>query len=482
MNHKLIKKITFVIYLLLSGNLLQAKIVLPSVLSSSMVLQQQSQVKLWGKATSNAKVKIITSWNKKNYLLSADNQGNWETKIGTPVAGGPYKISIADNQELVLDNILIGEVWFCSGQSNMEMPMKGFPRQPVKNTNTVIARAKAKTPIRIFSTDIINGELVQQFNKQPQADCKGAWHDNSSENVANTSAVAYFFAKYLQEVLEVPVGIIVSSRGGSKVEAWMSREAITPFKEIDLSILDNTTEIKNVNSTPSVLFNSKIAPLTNYTIKGFLWYQGESNRNNATVYAKLMPAFVQDLRSKWNIEFPFYFVEIAPFNYEGADSTSAARLREVQLQNMKDIPKSGMVTTLDVGNSNFIHAVDKETVGTRLAWWALADTYGRKGFGYKPTFYKSMDIVDQKIYINFENAKTGISPMWTDLKGFEIAGNDKVFYPAKAEIETKTTRLAVSSDKVPQPVAVRYAYKNYPEASIFNVFGIPVVAFRTDDW
>jgi sialate O-acetylesterase len=195
-----------------------------------------------------------------------------------------------------------------------------------------------------------------------------------------------------------------------------------------------------------------------------------------------MPAFVQDLRSKWNIEFPFYFVEIAPFNYEGADSTSAARLREVQLQNMKDIPNSGMVTTLDVGNSNFIHAVDKETVGTRLAWWALADTYGRKGFGYKPTFYKSMDIVDQKIYINFENAKTGISPMWTDLKGFEIAGNDKVFYPAKAEIETKTTRLAVSSDKVPQPVAVRYAYKNYPEASIFNVFGIPVVAFRTDDW
>lgn len=448
-----------------------------------MVLQQQTEVKIWGQANSNASVRIITSWNKMVYTLLADKGGNWETKISTPIAGGPYKISITDNQELVLDNILIGEVWFCSGQSNMEMPMKGFNRQPVKGTNNIIARANPKTPIRMFSTDFKDGELLQQYSKQPQKDCKGEWYENNSENVANISATAYFFAKYLQEVLEVPVGIIISSRGGSKVEPWMSREAITPFNEIDLSILDNTNEIKNVNTTPCVLFNSKIAPLTKYTIKGFLWYQGESNRTNAAAYAQLMPAFVKDLRTKWNIgEFPFYFVEIAPFNYEGADSTSAARLREVQLQNMKDIPKSGMVTTLDIGNPNFIHPVDKETVGTRLAWWALADTYGRKGFGYKPTFYKSMEIVEQKIYINFENAKNGISPMWTDLKGFEIAGSDKIFYPAKAEIETKTTRLAVSSPQVSKPVAVRYAYKNYSEASIFNVFGIPVVAFRTDGW
>lgn len=483
MNSKIINKLIFAVWLLLSANVVNAKIILPNILNSDMVLQQQTQVKLWGQANHKASVKIITSWNKKVYVVVADEKGSWETEVSTPLAGGPYQISIADDEELILDNILIGEVWFCSGQSNMEMPMKGFNRQPVKGTNTIIAKANPKTPIRMFSTDFKEGKLLPQYSKQPQTDCKGEWYENNPENVANISAVAYFFAKYVQEVLEVPVGIVVSSRGGSKVEPWMSKEAITPFSEIDLSVLDTDQEIKNVNTTPSVLYNSKIAPLTKFKIKGFLWYQGESNRNNADMYARLMPAFVKDLRTKWNIgQFPFYFVEIAPFNYEGADSTSAARLREVQLQNMKDIPRSGMVTTADIGNANFIHALDKETVGMRLAWWALADTYGIKGFGYMPTIYKSMEIVDQKIYINFDNAQNGISPMWTDLKGFEIAGSDKVFYPAKAEIETKTTKLAVSSPKVPKPVAVRYAYKNYSEVSLFNTWGIPVVPFRTDDW
>jgi len=399
------------------------------------------------------------------------------------VAGGPYEISFSDGETLTLKNILIGEVWFCSGQSNMEMPMSGFDRQPTQGTNDIIAKAKVSTPIRIYNTDSKDGRWVRQFSKTPQEDCKGEWLENSPSNVSHTSAAAYFFAKYIQEVLEVPVGIIVSSLGGSKVEAWMSREAITPFKSIDLSILDNDEPIKNITATPCVLYNGKIAPFTNYTIKGFLWYQGESNRDNADLYKSLMPAFVKDLRSKWNIgEFPFYFVEIAPFNYEGADGTSAARMREVQQQNMKDIPNSGMVTTLDIGHPVFIHPMDKETVGNRLALWALSQTYGRKGFGYATPIYKSMEISGNKIYINVDNAQRGLCPMWTPLEGFEIAGEDKVFYPAYAEIETKTTRLAVSCDKVPNPVAVRYAYKNYTKASVFNIYGIPVAPFRTDNW
>ena len=263
----------------------------------------------------------------------------------------------------------------------------------------------------------------------------------------------------------------------------MSRESIKPFSSIDLSILDNDAEVKNPTTTPCVLYNGKIAPLTNFAVRGFLWYQGESNRDNADLYQSLMPAFVADLRAKWGRgELPFYFVQIAPFNYEGADGTSAARLREVQLQNMKDISNSGMVTTMDVGHPVFIHPVDKETVGNRLAYWALAQTYGMKGFGYAPPVYKSMEIQENKIYINFDNAQRGLSPMWTSLKGFEIAGEDKVFYPAFAEIETTTARLAVSSDKVPRPVAVRYAYKTYVEASIFSIHGIPAAPFRTDNW
>jgi sialate O-acetylesterase len=469
--------------MLCGSMLIQAKVKLPSILADNMVLQQQSAVKLWGLAAGNSKIKIICSWDKKSHVTTADNQGNWKIDVNTPAAGGPYEISISDGEKLVLSNILIGEVWFCSGQSNMEMPMQGFDRQPTKGGNDLIANANINVPIRIFNTDVVDGKRIRQFSKQVQTDIKGAWLLNSPENVAFTSAAAYYFAKYTREVLNVPVGIIISSLGGSAVEPWMSREAIEPFKEVDLSILDNDAEIKSPQQIPCVLYNAKIAPLLNYKIKGMLWYQGESNRMNPDLYSKLMSAFVKDLRSKWDSgEFPFYYVQIAPFKYEGVDSISGVRIREVQTQNMKDIPNSGMVSTLDIGSINFIHPADKETVGKRLAWWALGQTYQLKGIDYATPIYKSMEIKEQKIYINFKNADRGISPMWTDLKGFEIAGADKVFYPAKAEIETKTARLAVSSEKVPSPVAVRYAYKNFVEPSIFGLSGIPVPSFRTDNW
>jgi sialate O-acetylesterase len=466
------------LFLLLSFSSLHAKVVLPTILGDNMVLQQQTDAKLWGEATVHAKVTVKTSWNKAIYTTIADSKGKWLLSVKTPNAGGPYEVSFSDGETITLKNILIGEVWFCSGQSNMEMPVRGFNRQPVAGSNDILAKAKATTPIRIYTTD-----TVRQFSKQPQTDCKGRWMENASENVAQASAAAYFFAQYIQEVLEVPVGIIVSSWGGSTVETWMSRESIAPFTEIDLSLLDNNEEVKNPAATPCVLYNAKIAPITPFVIKGFLWYQGESNRGNVDVYARLMPAFVSDLRARWNCgEFPFYFVEIAPFNYDGADLTSAARMREVQLQNMRDIPNSGMVTTLDIGNPVFIHPTDKATVGKRLAYWALAKTYGKTGFGYVSPTYQSMEVAENKIYINFNDAERGLCPMWTALKSFEIAGADKKFYPANAEIETKTTRLAVSCEQVPHPVAVRYAYKNYTEASVFNIYGIPVAPFRTDNW
>ncbi len=462
---------------------LHAKVKLPSILGDNMVLQQKTAAKLWGWAKENVKIKITTSWDKKTYATTSDSKGSWLLVVNTPGAGGPFQITISDGEVLSLNNILIGEVWFCSGQSNMEMPMQGFPRQPIVGGNNVIVKAKTNMPIRMYTTDSKDGSWVRQFDKKPQTDCKGQWLENSSENVANISAAAYYFARYLQDVLDIPVGIIVSSWGGSIVESWMSREAIAPFKEINISILDDTTTINRPAATPCVLYNAKIAPLVNFTIKGFLWYQGESNRKNADLYARLMPAFVSDLRGKWNIgEFPFYFVQIAPYNYEGADSTSAARLREVQLQNMRDIPNSGMVSTMDIGHPAFIHPVNKETVGERLALWALGATYGRKGFGYASPVYKAMEKKDKKIYVDFKNAEKGIYPMWTALKGFEIAGEDKVFYPAKAEIETTTARLVIWNEKIANPVAVRYAYKNYVEASIFSISGIPVAPFRTDNW
>ena len=263
----------------------------------------------------------------------------------------------------------------------------------------------------------------------------------------------------------------------------MSREALKVFPSVNLSMLDNGQPVKSLHTEPTVLFNAKVAPLTKFAIKGFLWYQGESNRSNYKLYKDLVPAFVKDLRNRWGRgDLPFYYVEIAPFDYEGANDISAARLREVQATHMKSIPNSGMVTTLDIGNHVFIHPMDKATVGQRLAWWALGKTYGLKGFGYAPPIYKSMEIKEHKVYINVENAGNGLCPMWTPLKGFEIAGEDRVFHPASAEIETKTCRLAVSSPEVPNPVAVRYGYHNYAEAYVFNIEGLPLVPFRTDNW
>lgn len=214
-----------------------------------------------------------------------------------------------------------------------------------------------------------------------------------------------------------------------------------------------------------------------------LWYQGESNRDNAEEYERLFPAMIADYRARWGVgEFPVYFVEIAPYEYEGNDGYSAARFRETQCRNWKDTPNSGMVSTVDIGNYNFIHPVNKKDLGMRLAWFALGQTYGRTGFGYASPVYDSMEKVDGKIYINMKNVQNGPCPMWTSLKGFEIAGADRVFHPAFAEVETSTCRLAVSSPEVPDPVAVRYAYHNVPEYSVYNIYGLPLVPFRTDNW
>lgn len=452
---------------------LSAKIQLPTVLADNMVLQQQSDVKLWGKATPNKQVKVTTSWNQKTYNTQANAQGKWLLTVETPVAGGPYEINISDGEAITLKNILIGEVWFCSGQSNMHMPLKGYNGQPVEGSNDIIARAKESTPIRMYFT-------ANKHSKTPVDDIEGSWTTHSYENLGNWSATAYFFGKYLQETLDVPVGLVVSSWGGSKIEAWMSEETMKEFSEFDLSYLKNDDKPKTPNhQTPCYLYNSKLNPLINYTIKGFIWYQGESNRDNAELYSRLHPAFVKDIRQKWGYDFPFYYVQIAPYKYD--NKTSSALLREVQTQGMKEIPNSGMAVTMDIGEKECIHPAKKQEVGNRLAYWALAKTYNRKGFGYAPAEYKSMEVKDGKIHISFNyvSSRSVVMPA-TGLNHFEIAGEDKVFYPAKATVSNG--KVIVSSDKVPHPVAARYAYKNFVEGDLKDDSGLAVSSFRTDNW
>lgn len=462
-----------------------AKVTLPSVLADNMVLQQQTDVTLWGHATAGKRVVVTPSWSKQKTTTTADKDGKWELKVKTPEAGGPYDITFSDGETTKLNSVLIGEVWFCSGQSNMEMPVRGFDRQPMKGCTDLIAKAKPKIPIRIFCTDSKDGQWVRQYSDTPQEDIKGEWMINNSEGVASCSAIAYYFATYLQDVLDVPVGVVVSTLGGSRIEPWMSYEALKAFPKVKLpKDLGRQLKEGDIRNIGTALYNAKVAPLTKFAVRGFLWYQGEANVNQYKDYEPLMEAMVKNWRAKWGRgDLPFYMVQIAPYNYSNdANKREGAFLREAQAKAAVSLPNAGIVPTVDVGWPVFIHPVDKKTVGDRLALMALGKTYGHKGFYCEAPSYKSMEIKDHKIYINMNNCGNGACPMWTSLKGFEIAGADHVFYPAFAEVETATCRLAVSSVKVPDPVAVRYCFHNFEEGNVYNIGGWPLMPFRTDNW
>lgn len=472
------KKCVLVGWFLLSSLAIVAKVSFPSVIADNMVLQQKSTVKLWGKSVPGSEVSIVPSWGQKVYKAQVDYLGNWLTMVETPSAGGPYAIVFDDGEKTILRNILIGEVWLCSGQSNMEMPLRGFGGQPVEGGNDYIARAKKSVPIRMFTT-------ANKHSRIPLDDCGGTWSEHTSEAVAECSATAYFFGHYLQEVLEVPVGLIISSWGGSKIEAWMSRNSLASFPEFNLDFGEDKRTLKTpVHQTPCNLYYAKLHPLLNYVIKGAIWYQGESNRNDPVLYGRLFPAFVKDLRDSFGQgDFPFYYVQIAPFAYENPEGTVGAKLREVQCKSMNVIPNAGMVVTLDIGESNCIHPARKKEVGERLAYWALARTYDKKGIGYEGPIYSSMIVEGGKVLLTFKNVSAkGIGPLRKNLEGFEVAGNDRKFHPASAYVDTRSGKVVVSCNEVVQPIAVRYAYKNYAEASLFNEWGLPASSFRTDDW
>ena len=445
---------------------------MPSFFSDNMVLQQQSSISIWGIASKKTWIKIVTSWNKKEYTTQSDDNGQWKSTILTDKAGGPYQISISDGEEYAISNVMLGEVWFCSGQSNMEMPMRGFKNQPVLHSNEMLLDADDNN-LRLFQSE-------KNASVTPQNDVKGNWKISDAENAKEFSAVAFMYGLMLQKKLNVPVGIIVSCWGGTKIQSWMSKSSlVNAGYDVNFQSIDTAYE---KHKQPTTLFNAMIAPFVGYGIKGYLWYQGESNRHEPSVYAKLFPEMVADWRKAWNAahSLPFYYVQIAP--YGGKDSTRSNRaIREVQLKSMKTIPNCGMVVTMDIGDETYIHFPDKKTVSDRLLYLALAKTYGYKGISYSGPLYKSMRTVNDKINISFDYAENGLSSFGKELINFQIAGNDRVFYPAKASIEEDKT-INVWSNDVKNPVAVRYAYKEYAKGDLYNTAGLPASSFRTDDW
>lgn len=455
----------------------QAKVELPSVFGNNMVLQRNADVAVWGKAKAGARVSIIPSWSGEKTVVTAGKDGKWSAKIRTGEAGGPYELKVSDGEEVVLSDVLLGEVWFCSGQSNMDMTMQGNPGQPIEGSTEVILSATPSTPIRIFKVGRVTA-------KEAGDNVKGEWKKNTPTVVSWTSAVAYWFAKTLQTSLDVPVGIITTSWGGSTIEAWMSREEISSgFKEFDLGFLDNDEKVAKPHMNPCMLYNGMVAGLIPFTFKGMLWYQGEANRNRPEQYTRLQTEYVKMMRKYFNNpSAPFYFVQIAPYKYGNAKSFSCGYFWEAQEKTLDLIPHSGMATTLDIGSLNVIHPAKKKEVALRLAYLALVNDYGVKGVEVRAPRMDSWKVEDGNAVIKFKNIGRGIGPIGYKIEGFEVAGEDKVFHPATGKVLKGAKEVAVSSPDVKDIKAVRYCFRNWSTATLFSNSGIPACPFRTDNW
>ncbi|MDN3641138.1 sialate O-acetylesterase [Lutimonas halocynthiae] len=633
---------------------------IPYLFSDHMVLQQNEKVSIWGQYNPNDKIEIKGSWGEKA-ITQTDENGDWNLKIQTPKAGGPFTMNITTaDSTIVLNDILFGEVWLASGQSNMQMPLKGWPPNDViKDSKNEIASA-AHPEIRMFT-------VPMTLSLVPLDDIKGEWLASSPETAGDFSATAYFFAKRLQEELKVPIGIIHSSWGGTPAESWASEASLRKLGDFDDALdlvkdpktfevvdnwfgqfpaqdfpetkeqweqmdfadidaakpefddsnwtnieipgpidlmkngafdgavwirkefeisdtssdyllhigaiddmdatyingekvgglvgngfwnvpremtvpknllkkgqnsiairiidtggggsVDGPVELKNKDGKtinlagtwkylviaeiylgkfygyglknsiesrpevmqlnpyiPSVLYNAMINPLVPYSIKGAIWYQGESNVGRDAQYRRLFPTMINDWREKWQVEFPFYFVQIAPYNYSPDPASHVSqKLREAQRQTLST-PKTGMVVTLDIGDVTNIHPANKQDVGSRLAGLALANDYGKELMPSGP-LYKSMSITGNKIVLEFDYAMNGLMAGEDGLSGFEIAGEDKVFSKAAASIVNNTIVLTASG--IDTPLHARYAWRDNSTASLFNAEGLPASSFST---
>ena len=457
------------ICLLSSANLF-AEIKLPSIFCDNMVMQQQTDAAIWGKAVKNATVKVTTSWNHKTYSTTASADGTWKLKVATPKAGGPYEIILSDGKSLKLKNVLIGEVWVCSGQSNMEMPVKGYRNQPVLGSADAIAFS-SNPEIRLFT-------VKKATSLDALDDFSGSWSLCEPENAAEFSATAYFFGLMLNRALRVPVGLINSSWGGTRIEPWISESGCKNFDWVKLP--EKKPVEKMSPQTPTVLFNAMINPMVGYGIRGAIWYQGESNKDQPQEYQKLMPGLIQNWRALWGIgDFPFYYMQIAPFNY-GPGGLSSAYLREAQLKASTAIPNIRMACIMDIGEKDCIHPSHKETGSKRLALLALAQTYGLKGIPCQSPVLKDMKVAEGVVKLTFDQAPNGLTSFGKELSCFEVAGANKRFVPAKAFITG--SGITVFSPDVAEPVAVRYAFQDFIVGDLFSTEGLPVSSFRTDDW
>ena len=466
-------KKTILIICMLCSLSIQAKVKLPAFFCDNMVLQQQTDCNIWGWTEPGRKVIVCTSWNKKCYNVTARKDGHFGVTVKTPEAGGPYTITIRDGETVQLNNVMIGEVWICAGQSNMDMQLKGYKGQPLEGTTEELLNCKDDDLRLLF--------VKRTAELTPQNDIKGGtWRVADIESVRNFSATAYYFGKALRKVLNVPVGLICTAYGGSACEAWMKSEWLKAFPQVQQTITEADVNEKK-QRCPTALYNGQLYPLIGYGIRGAIWYQGEDNVPRYSYYADLLKTMVEGWRSEWKQgDFPFYFCQIAPYDYSLIGWQGSQYLREQQLKAEEIIPNARMAVLMDAGLKYGIHPRKKRQAGERLAVLALSNTYDVKGL---PEFakYKDVEFQGDTCVISFDRSKEWVYfEHGTTSKNFEVAGSDRVFHPATS-VWTSRNKVYVKCDEVFQPVAVRYAFKDWAEGDLMHD-GLPVSSFRTDNW
>ncbi len=454
-------------FLLLIADI-QAQISLPSVFSDHMVLQQNSDVPVWGWGVASSKIKVVGSWAPKDTAVAIVRpDGSWETTLKTTTAGGPYTLFILGNGKHELKDVMLGEIWLCSGQSNMEWT----PMSNIDNRDQEIAAANYPN-IRFF-------HIPKRGAATPQNNCEASWAACTPDVMKNTSAVAYFFGRNLQQNLNIPVGLIVSAWGGTPAEVWTPEELVMRDSRIRDIMPDKTYPWWPVE--PGVLFNQMINPIVPYALAGAIWYQGESNRDHPDSYEILMKTMIESWRKSFKKDFPFYQVQIAPHTYNDKNN-GPALVREHQEWIARTVPGAGMVVISDcVADIKNIHPTDKQSVGLRLANMALGKTYGRLDSGFESPMFNSMSVDKGKAVISFLHADNGLMCKDKQIVGFRIAGENGVFEPANVRIKGNTVIL--TSPKVKNPAVVQYCFDDATIGNLFNTEGLPVAPFRTDrDW
>ncbi len=474
---------------------------LPAILGSHMVLQRDQPIHIWGWAAPGEKVAVEMHGASRS--TAADDLGRWSAYLSPEPAGGPYQLTVTGSNTITLDDVLVGDVWFASGQSNMEFPLKGWAGAPMQNSAEEIAHADQPS-IRLLV-------IHQKTSESPLRDIDGSWSLCTPETAANFSAVAYLFGRELATREHIPIGLIDSTWGGTVVEAWISLDALSadaslmPAFATRAQMMDKQADVPaqiamerreddaakkaglpppkhvwNPNPSswgPAALFNGMVAPATPFGIKGVIWYQGESNSRLtfAPMYARLFPTLIADWRAQWRVgNFPFLFVQIANFTSDATESW--ATIREAQRRTLA-LTNTAMAVTIDIGNPDNVHPADKQTVGARLALAARALAYGEH-VEYSGPLFRQAAPDGQGMRVWFDHAGDELVAKGGALEGFEIAGDDRRFVKADARIEGRT--VVVSNSRVPAPAWVRYGWENAPVVNLYNSAGLPASPFTSE--